>query len=92
MRYLARVTSKGQITIPAHVRRALGICERDRVAFTIEDGQARIEKAKSVTEETAGAFKKYWDGTPMTGKELNDMAEAAWEDEAVERYERSTRR
>ncbi|MBA2441754.1 MAG: AbrB/MazE/SpoVT family DNA-binding domain-containing protein [Rubrobacter sp.] len=39
----ARVTSKGQLTIPKEVRRALGVREGDSLVFEVEDGDgARV--------------------------------------------------
>ncbi|WP_028932959.1 AbrB/MazE/SpoVT family DNA-binding domain-containing protein [Pseudonocardia spinosispora] len=37
-----RITSKGQITIPQQVRRALGLEPGDEVDIIIDDGVARI--------------------------------------------------
>ena len=34
---IAKITSKGQITIPASVRREMGLGEGDRVLFVLED-------------------------------------------------------
>lgn len=36
------MTERGQITVPAEVRRLLGLKPRDKVAFTINDGEVRI--------------------------------------------------
>ena len=36
---LARVSSKGQVTIPIEIRRMLGIKEGDKVVFTQKDGE-----------------------------------------------------
>jgi AbrB family looped-hinge helix DNA binding protein len=55
--HLTRVTRKGQITVPAEVRRALGLHEGDSVAVLLEDGQARIERRESVVARTAGMFR-----------------------------------
>ena len=43
MKILATITSKGQITIPAKVREALGLTTGDRVLFRIVDGRALIQ-------------------------------------------------
>jgi antitoxin PrlF len=44
---LARVTTKGQITIPAEVRKALDIGEGDDLLFeVVEVGEARIRVLK----------------------------------------------
>ena len=37
---LATMTSKGQLTVPAEVRRTLGLMRGDKVAFVIDDGGA----------------------------------------------------
>jgi antitoxin PrlF len=42
----ARVTSKGQITIPQEVRRRLGLKQGDQVEFVTEDGVTVIRPAK----------------------------------------------
>lgn len=40
----AKLTSKGQITIPKEVRKALGLHTGDRLAFRLhEDGTVRVE-------------------------------------------------
>ena len=40
----ARVTSKGQITVPKSVRDALGLEEGDTVRFHVEHGRATLTK------------------------------------------------
>jgi len=54
---LATVTRKGQVTIPAEVRKALGLKPRDRVAFVFEQGQVRIEPSSSTLRPGFGAVK-----------------------------------
>ena len=40
---VSTITSKGQITIPAVVRRHLGVGQRDKIAFILEeDGAVRL--------------------------------------------------
>jgi AbrB family looped-hinge helix DNA binding protein len=48
----ATVTSKGQITIPADIREAMGLSAQDRVVFTrLPDGSTIMRaKTRSVTE------------------------------------------
>jgi AbrB family looped-hinge helix DNA binding protein len=41
------LTQKGQVTIPAEVRRALGLKPRDKVTFELEGEVARIRRAPS---------------------------------------------
>jgi len=40
----AKVTSKGQVTVPKDVRAALGIEEGDTVIFHVEGGRALMER------------------------------------------------
>jgi AbrB family looped-hinge helix DNA binding protein len=35
---VSTVTSKGQVTIPAEVRRHLGVAQGDKLSFVISDG------------------------------------------------------
>ncbi|MSQ40827.1 MAG: AbrB/MazE/SpoVT family DNA-binding domain-containing protein [Dehalococcoidia bacterium] len=51
------VTSKGQVTIPGELRRALGIKPKDRIAFELVEGEIRLRPAKSVVEATYGVVK-----------------------------------
>jgi len=46
----AKMTSKGQITIPKTVRDALGLQEGDEVLFRVERSRALIAKIPSVLE------------------------------------------
>ena len=45
----AKVTSKGQITIPLEVRRGLGLETGDRVEFLVEDGRTMMCKERPRT-------------------------------------------
>lgn len=42
---IAKLTSKGQITIPKHIREVLHVQEGDRLAFIEEDGLVIMTKA-----------------------------------------------
>ncbi|MBN2113916.1 MAG: AbrB/MazE/SpoVT family DNA-binding domain-containing protein [Acidimicrobiia bacterium] len=50
----ARVTSKGQVTIPKAVRDALGIAEGDQVVFRIERHRAVLARTSDLLD-LAGA-------------------------------------
>jgi antitoxin PrlF len=43
----AAVTSKGQITIPSEIRKAMGLSEKDRVVFTVMPDGTTVMRAKS---------------------------------------------
>jgi AbrB family looped-hinge helix DNA binding protein len=44
----AKLTSKGQITLPAAIRKHLGAARGDTVVFELIDGRMVIRKGKSV--------------------------------------------
>ena len=45
----AKVTSKGQITIPKEVRDKLGIAEGDQIVFRVEQHRAVLAKTPSLS-------------------------------------------
>ena len=50
---LARVTTKGQVTIPASIRKALNITEGDQLLFELGEGdavQVRVVKQRPLME------------------------------------------
>ena len=49
------VTAKGQVTIPAEVRRRLGLAPGDRVIFAIEDDQVIVRAAPETLRSAYGA-------------------------------------
>lgn len=70
---LATITKKGQLTVPAEVRRHLGIKRGDRVAFVMEGDQVRLVPRGSAVERTAGIFKG--NRPPLTAKEEREQFE-----------------
>ncbi len=48
-RQQATVTSKGQVTIPVEMRRALGIVKGGPVLFSLEDGVITMRSARKVS-------------------------------------------
>jgi bifunctional DNA-binding transcriptional regulator/antitoxin component of YhaV-PrlF toxin-antitoxin module len=72
----ARISSKGQITLPRRVREAL---DSDVVRILLaEDGSIRLEPVPSL----AGCLARYADAAPRA-----DESEAAWEAETRARYQ-----
>ena len=51
------VTQRGQVTIPAQVRRLLGVKPRDKVSFTIEDTHVHLARASFTLESAYGSVK-----------------------------------
>ncbi len=46
----ARLTSKGQVTVPKAVREALGVAEGDAIFFRIEGNQATLTRTPDFLE------------------------------------------
>jgi antitoxin PrlF len=64
MKKQAKVTSKGQITVPREIRRRLGVRAGDRLLFEEDGDGVRITAVRK-----EGAFAKYRGiGTPGIGK------------------------
>jgi AbrB family looped-hinge helix DNA binding protein len=80
---VSTVTRKGQVTVPIEIRKALDIKQGDRVAFTLEDGHAKLRPQRSYVERTRGILKT--DQPPMSAEEMREAAEEAFVDEAVAR-------
>ena len=76
-RIVISVTQRGQVTLPAEVRRLLGVKTGDKVGFCIEDGQVRVMPLEFTLETAFGSVK------PHTNTEdLKELARIAWEDKA----------
>lgn len=85
-RYLGRVTSKGQTTVPKQVRDILGLEEGAQVEWTIDDdGKATVRARKRLRAvDLAGMLGPSPVG-PVTIEEMNE----AIGDAVVERFQRS---
>ncbi|CAN5703893.1 hypothetical protein BH23PSE1_BH23PSE1_09610 [soil metagenome] len=57
----SRMTSKAQTTIPAPVRKALGLREGDLVAYRIEHGRVVMTRAETPIEDPFATFSE-WGG------------------------------
>ncbi len=60
METLVKVTRNGQITIPAEVRRELGIQEGDYMEVTLKEGVIVISPAQVVDKSQAYFWSKRW--------------------------------
>jgi AbrB family looped-hinge helix DNA binding protein len=64
MKKQARITSKGQITVPRDIRRALGVRPGDRLLFEGDGDEVRVRPVR-----TKSPFEKYRGiGTPGIGR------------------------
>ena len=53
---LSKVTSKGQATIPADVRRLLKLSPGDRIAFRVEGSRVELARATPIDRDFAEAL------------------------------------
>ena len=64
--FTTTTTQRNQVTIPAEVRRTLGINPRDKVSFTIEDdGHVTITAAEFTLATAYGSVKPVDDGRTL---------------------------
>ena len=64
--FTTTTTQRNQVTIPAEVRRTLGIKPREKVSFTIEDdGHVTIAAAEFTLETAYGSVKPVDDGRTL---------------------------
>lgn len=80
------VTQKGQVTIPAPIRKALGLKKGDQVRFSLsKNKEATLKVAKKTSiMDLFGSLKS--DVKPdLTGQELIRWEKQAWPEAAAER-------
>lgn len=77
----ARITSKGQVTIPVEIRRALGVHEGDALTFRSRDGVVTVTSPKKPTlaellagfdpaQHRHGPEERPWDDAPRGRESL----------------------
>lgn len=79
------ITTKGQITIPVRIRKALGLKAGGKVAFQIEGNAVKLVP---VLDDVTAAFGLLKSGKSVTLEEMDQ----AIEQEPVSRYNETTRR
>jgi len=82
--FISTITSKGQVTIPAEIRKHLGITTNDKISFVIDDEgivQLRVPRYSTIASLTgaAGRLKK-----PLSWQEIQKIAQ---EDRFNTKYE-----
>jgi antitoxin PrlF len=72
----AKVTSKGQITVPKAVREALGVYAGDSLSFVVhDDGTVTVEAETVDLQGMRGALKA--GGKKVTVEQMNDVIRTA---------------
>jgi len=77
------MTSKGQVTIPAEFRQALGFTEGDRLEVVLDGNTVCLRRAESVVDRTAGIFAG--SGLVLSLEDLREAAEEAMAEDAEAR-------
>lgn len=80
---MATISSKGQITIPAAVRKALGLTTGSRVDFVPTDhGTYEMVPRRISITDLAGIL--HHPGPPVSIEDMNEAVRAAWAGEPDE--------
>ena len=61
----SRISSKGQVTVPVDVRRALGLAPGMAVEFMVREGEAVLRKAREGTHPVDALYGKLELGRPV---------------------------
>ena len=77
------VTQRGQVTIPAEVRRVLGVKPRDKVTFTIEGKEVRLAPAAFTLSSAYGSVEP--SKRPEDFEELSRAAKEAKAEATLEK-------
>ncbi|MDO8616356.1 MAG: AbrB/MazE/SpoVT family DNA-binding domain-containing protein [Dehalococcoidia bacterium] len=80
------ITTKGQVTIPAEVRKRLGLKPRDKVRFEVEGDAATLRKSKSRILDMYGSVQPRT--RPEDFRRLRDEFEQGVAEEALSEDER----
>lgn len=79
------ITQKGQVTIPAPIRKALGLKRGDQVQFTLKKKAAQIKAAKRFSIMSLYGSLKPKVKPNLSGQDLIKWEEQAWPEAAAER-------
>lgn len=92
MTYTLTVTSQGQVSIPAKVRKLWGLLGRGQITFTLQGKKAIVEPARDILDY-AGSLSKYASATKgLTSDEVIKLEKKAIEDGRAEHYLKKEKR
>ncbi|RME47087.1 MAG: AbrB/MazE/SpoVT family DNA-binding domain-containing protein [Chloroflexi bacterium] len=75
--HIRRITGKGQVTVPAEVRKKLGVKPGETIIFRILDDRIELDRAPMSLEEAFGSV------SPLHPPEdFEVLGRAAWEEHA----------
>jgi AbrB family looped-hinge helix DNA binding protein len=73
----ARVTSKGQVTLPKHLRQSLGIHEGDHVEFAVESSRKASVRRLKTPGSSSGVMKHLAKKKPVSIEEMDKAIRSA---------------
>ena len=73
----ARVTSKGQVTLPQRLRQSLGIREGDHVEFAIESSRKASVRRLKPPGSSSGILKHLAKKKPVSIEEMDEAIRSA---------------
>lgn len=82
--HLSVVTRKGQVTIPADIRKALHLHQGDSVTLRLEDGEVKLSPAHYTLESAYGAVQPKQ--RPEDLEEISNRAKEQKTRETVEEF------
>lgn len=77
--YDTTVTQRGQVTLPAEVRRILGVAPRDKVTFQVESDDVRILSPRHTLESVYNSVRPRKE---YEGRDIDDLIKLANEENA----------
>lgn len=90
MNYIVSITSQGQISIPAKIRRKLNLNKMDKALVREEKDTIVIEPIPDILSLKGSLHYKAKKGIDIN--KVIEMEEKAWEQAAVERYLKSLKK
>ena len=87
MEISAKLTSKGQITVPKSIRDALELKAGDQVVFHLEDNRAVLAKTPNFLD-LAGSVPVPPDKRGASWDEIRSATRKAWAEQAMKRAQR----
>lgn len=77
-RYVSRISSKGQVTIPAEVRRRLGVNPSDQISFVVtEDEKVELRPVRYTLEDVIGSIEALPGESADLDREIHNAVEEA---------------
>ncbi len=80
----AKITSEGQVTIPADFREKYNLHEGDAVLFEDRDGHLTLRNSAESEDWTAGYLRQYTKGEYLTPEQIREVAAQAIAEQILE--------